>query len=118
MSDTAPNLASLKAMSAGPDALDLPTLRFMAHKVAQVHGDSHPDMVKLAPVVDRLVDIGSARWLAEPAVTGAIPAAAVPVEPLLTEARRLTASYQPWEGSCGTVRRLFDGLAKIDKALA
>jgi iron-sulfur cluster repair protein YtfE (RIC family) len=104
-------------MSAGPEALDLPTLRFMAHKVAQVHGDSHPDMVTLAPIVDRLVGIGSARWLAEPAVSGVNPAPEQALEPLLIEARRLTTSYQPWEGSCGTVRRLFEGLAKLDKAL-
>lgn len=116
MSDETPDLANLKAMSAGPEALDLPTLRFMAHKVAQVHGDSHPDMVKLAPVVDHLVDLASARWLADP--IAAVSAISVPLETLLTEARSLTATYQPWEGSCGTVRRLFEGLSKIDKALA
>ncbi len=81
-----------------PDrAAELSRLRFLATKVSNVHGRTHPAMVKLAEIVSRT--------------------AATPLLPIAPEDRAdltlLTAGYAPWPTACGSVRALFDGLKHL-----
>ena len=76
---------------------ELSRLRFLARKVALVHGTGHPHTVELAALVSRLAD--------------------TPTAPM-SEADRATAStlteaFAPWEGACGSVQALYHGLNAI-----
>jgi len=118
----------------GPLGQELPQLRFMAQKVAQVHGPVHPPAVELGALVRTLAD-GTEAWLDRES-REILPWLSsgekkqVPVtrqelldgqdkrKELVSRIRVLTESYQPWEGACGTVARLFAGLQKLDHTLA
>jgi iron-sulfur cluster repair protein YtfE (RIC family) len=80
-----------------PDPRDLFTgLRFLAAKVAAVHGASHPETAALAEAVSAL---------AQPPPDDPTRQAAL--------GRRIaimTNDFTPWVGSCGSVQRLFAGL--------
>ncbi len=78
-------------------------LRFLAHRVARVHGPTHSDAVTLAEVVNALAD------------TPIIDRAAQIV--LGRRLRELTEDFQPWAGSCGSVCQLYAGLASVASAL-
>lgn len=74
----------------------LVSLRYLAAKVAAVHGPSHPDVQVLANVVSDLAD-----------------APCVDANVLTAVARRmanLTNDFQPWAGACGSVQCLYAGL--------
>lgn len=113
---------------------ELPLLRFLAQKVAMVHGPNHPAAVELGSLVVELTD-GTEAWLARESreilpwlnAAGHRPIQAIADESkeghgkrtgTLRRIRILTESYTPWEGSCGTVARLYDGLKKLDGVLA
>lgn len=105
------SVAGSGTQTPGLEAVDLPTLRFMAQKVAQVHGPNHPPAVALGEIVARLCDSAEAFRKAK------TPANAAPLPALLASVRELTDAFTPWEGACGTVRRLYTGLAELDAAI-
>lgn len=81
-----------------PDrAAELGRLRFLATKVAMVHGQAQPAMVALAAIVNRVAE--------------------APQQPISSEERsalaRATTNYSPWPNACGSVRALFDGLKQL-----
>ena len=81
----------------------LASLRYLAAKVAGVHGSSHPDTAVLASVMGILVDAPSADALVQRALGQRIAI--------------LTNDFQPWAGACGSVQRLFAGLKAVVAAL-
>jgi iron-sulfur cluster repair protein YtfE (RIC family) len=78
-------------------AAELARLRFLARKVALVHGTSHPRMQELAAVVGAVADHPE-----QPTAAGTRERLAV-----------LTDRFQPWPEACGSVRALFSGLAAL-----
>lgn len=78
-------------------------LRFLAAKVARVHGPGHPDAAILAEVVNTLADI-PANDLAAQAALG-------------QRLAELTGGFHPWSGACGSVHQLFSGLKAVAAAL-
>lgn len=81
-----------------PDrAAELGRLRFLATKVAMVHGAAHPDMTTLAAILQRV--------------------ASTPDTPISTNDRAafaaLTSDYTPWPAACGSVQGLFAGLREL-----
>ena len=81
----------------------LSALRFLAAKVARVHGPTHPDAAIIAHVVNTLIDT--------PAVDMDTQAA------LSRRLDELTGGFHPWPGSCGSVHLLFTGLKAVAVAL-
>lgn len=73
-------------------------LRYLAEKVARVHGDTHPEVAVLAEVVASLADD-----------SGDLAAARA----LLPRLRQLTDDFRPWRGSCASVWQLFTGLEQV-----
>lgn len=78
-------------------------LRYLAVKVARVHGPTHPDMIRLAEVVATLAN-GIVDDHAAQALLGG-------------RLRALTHDFQPWDGSCSSVQQLFHGLSAVAAAL-
>ncbi|MEK7415379.1 MAG: hypothetical protein AAB263_18890 [Planctomycetota bacterium] len=78
-------------------------LRFLAAKVARVHGPTHPDVATLATVVDALA-------VTKPSDTQALST-------MGGRLRELTGEFKPWEGACGSVHQLFAGLKGIAQEL-
>lgn len=78
-------------------------LRYLAAKVGRVHGPTHPDMATLAEVVATLAD--------SPADDQAAHAA------LGRRMRELTGEFKPWNGACGSVHQLYQGLAAVAAVL-
>lgn len=78
-------------------------LRYLAVKVARVHGPTHPDMATLAEVVATLAD--------SPATDQAAHAA------LGRRMRELTGAFRPWSGACASVHQLFHGLSAVAATL-
>ncbi len=74
-------------------------LRFLAAKVARVHGPGHPDAAILAEVVNTLVDTPTADRAAQAA--------------LARRMRELTGDFHPWPGACASVHQLFLGLKAV-----
>ena len=81
----------------------LSALRFLAAKVARVHGPTHPDAAIIAELVNALSDT--------PAVDMDTQAA------LVRRLDALTGGFHPWSGSCGSVHQLFTGLKSVAAAL-
>ena len=79
-------------------------LRYLAAKVGSVHGQTHPDMATLAEVVATLADSHGDDHAAHVA--------------LARRMRELTDGFNPWSGSCGSVRRLYQSLAPIADVLS
>lgn len=113
---------------------ELPSLRFMAQKVAQVHGPGHPAAAELGQEVRALADHAEA-WLAlesreilprlSPGALGTIPVTRSKMKEghekrkeAMARIRVLTESYRPWEGACDTVARLYAGLGRLENILA
>ena len=82
----------------------LSALRFLAAKVARVHGPTHPDAAIIAEVVNALTDT--------PAVDLDTQAA------LGRRLDELTGGFHPWPGSCGSVHQLFAGLKSVAAAMS
>lgn len=83
---------------ASPDrAAELGRLRFLATKVAMVHGSTHPDMTTLAAILQRVANTPDAAIAAND--RGAFAA--------------LTTNYTPWPAACGSVQGLFAGLREL-----
>jgi len=78
-------------------------LRFLAHKVARVHGPTHPDAAILAEVVNTLVDTPIADTAAQAALGRRLS--------------ELTSGFKPWAGSCASVHQLFAGLKTVATSL-
>ena len=78
-------------------------LRYLAAKVARVHGPTHPDVATLAEVVATLAD--------SPASDRAAHAA------LARRIRDLTAGFSPWRGACASVHQLYLGLSEVATTL-
>lgn len=78
-------------------AAELGRLRFLATKVAMVHGHAHPAMAALSGIVTRVAEA---------------PQRAIAADDRAAIAQ-LTASYVPWPDACGSVRALFDGLKRL-----
>jgi regulator of cell morphogenesis and NO signaling len=113
---------------------ELPRLRFLADKVAMVHGPTHPAMGELARIVDTLAqDVAAHATKEDEVVFAAVLAGhhdglAAPITTLcheherharlIAEARRLCDGFRPWSGACGSVQRLFQGLAALESDLA
>lgn len=81
----------------------LTALRFLAAKVAQVHGPTHPDVAILAEVVNTLAATPAADIAALAALGHRLDA--------------LTDGFRPWPGSCASVQRLYAGLKAVAAAL-
>jgi iron-sulfur cluster repair protein YtfE (RIC family) len=79
------------------------SLRYLAVKVARVHGDTHPSMGTLAEVVATLADSQPDDHAAHVALAHRL--------------RELTWDFHPWNGSCHSVRLLFSGLAAVAAVL-
>ncbi len=82
----------------------LAELRYLAATVARVHGSSHPGMATLAEVVSTLADSHGDDHAAHAA--------------LARRMRQLTDRFHPWSGACGSVSRLYQGLAPIADTLS
>ena len=78
-------------------AAELGRLRFLATKVAMVHGQSQPAMVALSAIVTRVAE--APQRTIEPDDRAALT--------------QLTANFTPWPSACGSVRALFDGLKQL-----
>ncbi|MEK7411838.1 MAG: hypothetical protein AAB263_00810 [Planctomycetota bacterium] len=74
-------------------------LRYLAVKVARVHGPTHPDMATLAEVVATLADSHADDVAAHVA--------------LGKRMHELTEGFHPWSGACGSVHQLFHGLSAV-----
>lgn len=81
----------------------LAELRYLAAKVAHVHGATHPELLLLAKTVTALAESP----LDHPDHHGVLGAR------LCT----LTNSFTPWSGACGSVDQLFNGLSAVVAAL-
>ena len=81
----------------------LAELRYLAAKVARVHGLTHPDTAILSEVVATFADCPRDDHLAHAALAGRI--------------RVLTRDFQPWSEACGSVRQLYLGLAHVVNAV-
>ncbi len=82
----------------------LAPLRYLAAKVARVHGPTHPDMATLSEAVATLADSPDADATAHHA--------------LGLRLRELTGDFKPWPGACASVHQLFHGLATVTTTLA
>lgn len=78
-------------------AAELMRLRFLARKVALVHGPHRPQLADLAELVERLAQTP------EVAIADADAA----------EATILTDDFRPWHGACGSVQALYGGLRAL-----
>ena len=74
-------------------------LRFLAAKVARVHGPGHPEAAMLSEVVNTLVDTPTADTTAQAA--------------LARRMSELTGGFRPWQGGCASVHQLFLGLKNV-----
>ncbi|MCK6487352.1 MAG: hypothetical protein L6R48_03255 [Planctomycetes bacterium] len=81
----------------------LAPLRYLAAKVARVHGGSHPAMATLAEVVATLADSQAGDHAAHAALGRRLG--------------ELTGGFRPWSGACASVHQLFLGLAAVAAAL-
>lgn len=75
-------------------AAELMRLRFLARKVAMVHGPHRPQLGDLAELVERLAQT---------------PETAI-ADRDAAEATVLTDDFKPWNGACGSVQALYSGL--------
>ena len=82
----------------------LAELRYLAATVGHVHGSTHPDAAILAEVVATLAASHPDDHAAHAA--------------LARRMRQLSDGFRPWEGACGSVRRLYQGLAAVADALS
>ncbi|MBN8525136.1 MAG: hypothetical protein J0M02_07360 [Planctomycetes bacterium] len=78
-------------------------LRYLAAKVARVHGPTHPDMGTLAEVVAALADSRDDDRAAHTALAARL--------------RDLTGGFRPWPGACASVHQLFQGLGAVAASL-
>lgn len=78
-------------------------LRYVAVKVARVHGPTHPDMATLSEVVATLADSPASDQVAHAALGKRL--------------RELTGGFRPWKGACGSVHQLFHGLSAVADTL-
>ncbi len=78
-------------------------LRYLAVKVARVHGPTHPDMATLAEVVATLADSQATDQAAHAALGKRL--------------RELTGDFRPWSGACASVHQLFHGLSTVTDSL-
>ena len=79
-------------------------LRYLAVKVARVHGPTHPDMATLAEVVATLADSNAGDHVAHAALAHRL--------------RELTGEFRPWSGACGSVHQLFHGLSNVTATIS
>lgn len=118
---------------------ELPRLDFLTHKVATVHGERHPELVRLRGVFTRfkaellnhmqkeeLVVFPLCRRLESGSVDGPLagPGLQRPIDVLthehddagaaLAEMRRLTNGFAPPADACNTYRALFDSLRELE----
>jgi len=91
-------------MTTTPDWREqIAALRFLAHKVARVHGPTHPDAAILAEAVNTLVDTPAADTTAQAALGRRLS--------------ELTGGFRPWTGACASVHQLFAGLKTVATTL-
>ena len=81
------------------DRPDLGSLRYLAAKVARVHGALHPDLPVLAEVVGAMADGPVSDHQGRRA--------------LAARMRALTGDFKPWAGACGSVYQLFHELSAV-----
>ena len=74
-------------------------LRYLAAKVARVHGAAHPDLATLAEAVDTLTACADGDCAGQAALAGRLAA--------------LSGGFRPWPGACASVHQLFQGLAAV-----
>jgi regulator of cell morphogenesis and NO signaling len=118
---------------------ELPRLETMAAKVARVHGENAPYMVRVNAIVAELADELRSHMQKEeivlfPAVEAIEQLAAQPSMPLsapiavmedehehagalLAELRKITGGYVMPEWGCGTFQALYHGLAELEAAM-
>jgi iron-sulfur cluster repair protein YtfE (RIC family) len=78
---------------------DLGPLRYLAVKVARVHGPTHPDMAILSEAIATLARSAEADHAGQAVLAQRI--------------HELTHGFRPWDGACNSVRQLFAGLAAV-----
>jgi regulator of cell morphogenesis and NO signaling len=118
---------------------ELPRLEAMAAKVARVHGENAPYMIRVNAIVAELADELRSHMQKEeivlfPAVEAIESRAAQPAMPLsapiavmedehdhagalLAELRKITSGYVMPEWGCGTFQALYHGLAELEAAM-
>ena len=122
-----------------PLRAELPRLQAMARKVAGVHGDKAPPLIRVADIIEELaaeltthmqkeevvlfptIDALEARAL-QPAMPLAAPITMMQHEhddagALLAELRTLTDGYEPPAWACAALRALYDGLEELEVAM-
>jgi regulator of cell morphogenesis and NO signaling len=118
---------------------ELPRLEMMAQKVARVHGENAPYMIRVNAIVAELADelrshmqkeemvlfpaVGAIEGQgAQPSMPLSAPIAVMEDEHehaggLLAELRELTSGYVMPEWGCGTFQALYHGLAELEAAM-